>query len=181
VRALRFRLPVSYQGEWDIGEVQLYSGEERVHTSPQWTLNAWPNPWEAPLAFDGTLATRWRTWEPARAGMFLEIDLDHPQRLTSAVLQSHAPVYGVPLEFHGQGMDGKWRLLSDAPVAIRRPPDDLHLGATRALRRAGYRYLLAPTGTGGNAPIGNVLAGHAPEWGMERAAEGGPYVLFHVK
>jgi 4-amino-4-deoxy-L-arabinose transferase-like glycosyltransferase len=181
LRAVRFRLPVSHPGEWDISEAQLYSGEDRVFSSPQWTLNAWPNPWEAPLAFDVNLATRWRTWEPMRAGMFLEADFDHPQRLTSAVLLSHTPVHGVPLEFHGQGTDGKWRLLSNAPEAIRRPPEDLRLEATRALRRAGFRYLLAPTGGGGNAPIGNNLAAHAPEWGLERAGEAGRYLLFRVK
>jgi len=97
LRALRFRLPASDPAEWDICEVELRSGGERLATSPQWTLRAWPNPWETPAAFDGNPATRWRTWQPMRAGMFFEIGLDHPQRLTGALLVSHTPIYNVPL------------------------------------------------------------------------------------
>lgn len=179
--ALRFRLPVGYEGECDIGEVQLFSDDYRVFTSPQWVVNAWPNRWEGPLALDGNIATRWRTWEPVRAGMFFEIDLDHAQRLTSAVLISHAPAYHVAMEWYGQAPNGKWHLLSNSPAAQPRPSQDLRLDATRALRRAGYGYLLAPTGAGGNAPIGNMLAGHEPEWGLKRVGEAGRFYLFRVK
>ena len=31
-----------------------------------------------PLALDQNLASRWRTWEPARPGMYLEVDFDRP-------------------------------------------------------------------------------------------------------
>ena len=115
--ALRFRLPVGYDGECDISEAQLFSGDYRVYTSPQWAVSAWPNRWEGPLALDGNIATRWRTWEPVRAGMFFEIDLDHAQRLTSAVLISHAPAYHVAMEWYGQAPNGKWHLLSNSPAA----------------------------------------------------------------
>jgi hypothetical protein len=181
LRALRFRLPVGYDGECDISEAQLYSAEYRIFPSPEWSVSAWPNRWEGPLAFDGNIATRWRTWEPVRAGMYFEIDLDHPQRLSRASLISHTPAYRAPLEFYGQAVNGQWHLLSNRPTAQPRPPQDLRLDATRALRRTGFRYLLAATGTGGNTPIGNILLGHEPEWGLERVGEAGRYYLFHVK
>jgi hypothetical protein len=181
LRALRFRLPAGYPGECDISEVLLFSGEDPIFPSPEWTVSAWPNRWEGPLAFDDNVATRWRTWEPVRAGMYFEIDLDHQQRLSSAVLISHTPAYRAALEFYGQAMNGRWHLLSNRPVAEPRPPQDLRLQATRAVRRAGFRYLLAPTGSGGNTPIGNILLGHEPEWGLERVGEAGRYYLFRVK
>ena len=181
LRALRFRLPAGYQGECDISEVQLYSAEYRIFPSPEWIVSAWPNRWEGPLAFDGNIATRWRTWEPVRAGMYFEIDMDHVQRLSSAVLISHTPVYRVPLEFYGQTMNGKWQLLSNHAAAEPRSLQDLRLEASRALRKAGFRYLLAATGSGGNTPIGNILMGHEPEWGLERVGEAGRYFLFRVK
>ena len=78
-------------------------------------------------------------------------------------------------------MNGAWRLLSNSPSAVQRPAPDLRLDATRALRRAGFRYLLAPTGSGGNAPIGNLLVGHEAQWGLERAGEAGRFYLFRVK
>ena len=181
VRTLRFRMPAAYDGEWDINEVRLFSGDERVFNSPQWTLGGWPNRWEAPLAFDANLATRWRTWEIVRAGMYLDIEMGNPQRLTSAVLVTHTPVFRVKLEIYGLDVKGKWHLLSNTAEAIPRPPQDLRLDATRALRAAGFRYLVAPTGTGGNAAIGNVLLGHEAEWGLERAGEAGRFYLFHVR
>ena len=181
VRTLRFRMPNTYQGEWDINEVQLFSGEDRLFNSPQWTFSAWPNPWETPLAFDGNLATRWRTWETVRAGMYLDLELGNPQRLTAAVLVTHTPAFGVPLEIHGLDLKGQWHLLCDTPRAIPRPPQDIRLEASRALKRAGFRFLLVPTGKDGNAPIGNMMVGREAEWGMERAGEAGRFYLLRVK
>ena len=181
VRTLRFRMPAGYEGEWDINEVQLFSGEDRLFNSPQWTLGGWPNRWEAPLAFDGNLATRWRTWETVRAGMYLDLELGNPQRLTGAILVTHTPAFRVPLEIYGLDVQGRWHLLSNTPQAIPRAPQDIRLEAARAVKRAGFRYLLVPTGKGGNAPIGNVLVGHEAEWGMERAGEAGRFYLLRVK
>jgi hypothetical protein len=181
VRVLRFLLPVSYDGEFDINELQIFSGDTLVANSPQWTFTGKPNHWEGPLAIDGNLATRWRTWEPVRAGMSFDIDFGHPQRITSAVLVSHAPVFGKPLEVWGKDAKGQWRQLAGDAQATARAPQDLRLDAARALRKAGFRYVLTPTGTGGNAPIGNTMIDHEADWGMERAGEAGRFYLLRVK
>jgi 4-amino-4-deoxy-L-arabinose transferase-like glycosyltransferase len=181
LRGLRVRLPVSSSFECDIYEVELYSDEDRVYNSPQWTLRAWPNPWETPLAFDGNRVTRWRTWGPAPAGTFLEIGMNYPQRLSAAVLLSHTPVFRVPIEFDGQDAGGRWRLLSQTAARIARPPQDFRIDVAEALRRAGYDYLLVPTGEGGNAPIGNLIVGHAADWGLELVDNAGPYYLLRVR
>jgi hypothetical protein len=76
---------------------------------------------------------------------------------------------------------GQWHLLTRNPQAIPRPPQDLRLEAARALRASGFRYLLAPTGSGGNAAIGNMLVGHEAEWGLERVGDAGRFYLFHVR
>jgi hypothetical protein len=181
IRTLRFRMPAAQAGEWDINEVQLFSGDYRLFNSPQWILTGWPNHWEAPLAFDGNLSTRWRTWETVRAGMYMDIDMGHPQRLSSAVLVTHTPMLSLPMEIYGLDANQRWHLLSTAPQAVPRAPQDLRLEAARALRNTGYRYLLVPTGGGGNAPVGNLMVGHEAEWGMERAGEAGRFFLLHVK
>jgi hypothetical protein len=181
VSALRFRIPANYAAEWDISEVQIFSGEYRVFNSPQWTFSGRPNRWEAPLAFDGNLATRWRTWEPVSESAHFDIDFGHAQRLTAAVLTSRMPANGAPLEVYGGNTNGAWRLLAARADAIPRAPSDLRLDAARALRRAGFPYLLVQTGSGGNAPIGNVMIGHEAEWGMERVGEAGRFYLLRVK
>jgi len=116
-----------------------------------------------------------------RAGMYLEIDFDHPQRLTSAVLLSHTPVFHVGLEFFGQGSDGRWRLLSDKPTATALPPQDLRLEATQALRRAGFRYVMVATDGSGYTELARILARDPAGWGMEPAGYAGKELLFHIR
>jgi hypothetical protein len=49
------------------------------------------------------------------------------------------------------------------------------------VRRAGFRYLLVPTGKDGNAPIGNVIFDREAEWGMESVGDAGRFHLLHIK
>ena len=182
LRALRFRMPKGFPAEWDIAEVRLLSGEDRIFNSPLWSLRAWPNLWEAPLALDNRRSTVWRTWQPARAGMFFEVDLDHAQNLTGAVLTAHSAAYDVALEVYGQrAADGQWILLTDRPRSTVRPLEDLRLEAAATVRRAGYRYLLAPLGDTGHGPLGKQLLAEAPEWGLEVAGDAGPNILFKLR
>jgi len=180
LQRLRFRIRATRASECDIDDVRLYSGSELVFNSPNWALRAWPNSWEAPLALDGNLATRWRTWEPIRAGMYFEIRFDHPQRISAAVVYSHTPALNVPVDVYGMDTAGHWRALGPL-LATRRPRPDLRAGAVLALRRAGYRYLVVPTGSEGAAPIGNAVVGQEAEWGLERVEQAGPYYLLRVK
>ncbi len=181
LQALRFRMAEGFQAEWDIAEVQLFSGEDRIFNSPLWNLRAWPNVWEAPLAFDFRRSTVWRTWEPTRPGMFLEVELDHPQSLSAAVLMSHAAAFEAPLEVYGQGTDARWRLLSNRPLTAKGPAEDLRLEATAVIRRAGYNYLLAPLNFEGNGPLGRQLMAQAPQWGLAIVGRAGPNVLFKIR
>ena len=181
LRALRFRMPASFNGEWDIAEVLLYSDDVPIFDSPQWTLRAWPNRWEPPLAFDHLNLTRWRTWESIRQGNFFEVDLDHPQRISQVVLRSHTPAYRLILEFYGQDLSGKWHRLTNFSDAVQRPNQDMRMEVATVLRRAGFRYLLAPTRFDSYAKIGRRLVAEAPDWGLEQVAETDTAVLFRVR
>jgi len=183
LRALRFRLPSNGPGtaEWDISEIELSCGTERVSPRPQWDLRAWPNVGEAPAAFDNNLATRWRTWKPMRAGMYFEIDFDPPVSLTSAGLLSHTPLFNVPLEFYGKTFNGSWRLLSASPAADRLPDQALALQAASALRRAGFEYLLTPTGDAGNGPVGRSIEHDPLSWDMRVVGQQGDHALFRIR
>jgi hypothetical protein len=181
LRAIRFRAPTAYPNIWDIAEIELFSDGERVPGNPQWELRSWPNFWEAPLALDGRRSTVWRTWEPVRRGMYFEVDLEPPARVSSCVLQSHTPISGVPLEIYGKDFIGRWRLLSANPAVVQRPPEDLRFQATFNVRRAGYEYLLVPIDPGGNGPLGNTLVAEAPQWGIAVAGRAGSNVLFRIR
>ena len=181
LRGLRLRMPSGYLGEWDISEMQILSGDTVLANSPQWSFAGNPNRWEGGLVFDGNLATRWRTWETVRAGVTFEVAFGYPQRVTSVSLVTHAPIFHVAPEVWGRDPKGEWRLLAQKLEATPRASQDLRLDAARALRRAGFRYLLVATGQGGNTPIGNRIVGHEADWGMERARDIGQFYLLRVK
>ena len=180
LRALRFRLRESYPTEWCIHEVHLYAGEARVRPSAAWQVGANPNKWEAPLALDGNIATRWRTWENMRPGMLFEVHFEAPLELTGAVLLSHTPVTRVPIEFAGLGEDGAWQILTPSAPAYGRTPEDLRPAAAAALRRNSIRFLLVPNTPDGLGPLGRLIEGHEREWGLREAARLDPAVLYRV-
>jgi hypothetical protein len=133
--------------------------------------------WELPLAFDENQATRWRTWEPIRAGMYVEADFDRQQLLSGAMVTSPVAYYPLPFEFYGRDSDG-WHLLTSRPVVTQGTVGDVRMSATRAIRAAGFRYILAYDGKG---LVGAAMVEHPGEWGLEKTAEHGPEVLFRIK
>jgi 4-amino-4-deoxy-L-arabinose transferase-like glycosyltransferase len=175
---VRIRIPQASPVEWYIHDVLLYSGDYRIFGSPQWQLHGWPNDWELPLAFDGNRATRWRSREPIRAGMFVEADFDRPQVLSSVLMTSPTP--HLPFEFYGRE-GGGWRRLTSRPTVTAKPLGDVRMAATRAVERAGFRYILANDGGGGYGVLGAAMAHHEGEWGLERVGEVGPVVLLRIK
>ena len=181
LRALRFRMPAAGPLNFDCSEVRLFNGADRIPSDARWALEAWPNVWDAPLAFDGLRTTRWSSGEPARPGMFLQVDFAGPQPLTAVTLLSHTPLQDAPLEIWGQTPEGAWRLLSRNPRAVRRPTEDLRLEATTVMRRAGFRYLLVNTDPRDSlGPLGSSLANDAAQWGLEPVAHARQAVLLRV-
>lgn len=181
LHGVRFRLTGRHTGQWCVHEVRLFLGANRVYASPQWSLTAWPHPGDVGGAFDDNLATRWLTWGPMRPGMFVEAVFDRPQVLSRAVLVSHTPVYGVPVVFEGLVENGRWHRLSPAPEAVLRRYEDLRRDATRAVKRAGFRYILASVEREGNSPLAQRMAAEPWAWGMSVAARIGPVYLFRIE
>jgi len=180
LRAIRFRAPAANREPFDAGEVHLLDGDRVITPKSNWALRAWPNVWDAPLAFDRLRTTAWNSHEPLRPGMFLEVDLGSPQRLTGATLLSHTPLFDAPLEMYGQGIDGKWQLLDGAPKAVRRRPEDLRFDAISTMRHAGYSWLVVDVHSGPLEPLGRALADNAAQWGLRYVAEGEGTVLLRV-
>lgn len=180
LRGVRFRLTAAHPGEWCVHEIRLRLGQDRIWNSPQWALRASPYPADVVAAFDGNMATRWRTYGPMRPGMFVEAVFNRPQVLSGVKLASHTPVYQVPMIFEGLAADGRWQTLGQ-PQAVLRPREDYRWAAARAVKHAGYRYILAPTGPNGAGPLGNAMAADPPAWGMRVAGRVGDLYLFRVE
>jgi hypothetical protein len=180
MEGLRIRAPQASAAEWQIHEIQILAGGRAAPGNPQWELQAWPNVWELPLAFDENWATRWRTWEPVRAGMYVEVDFGGTMALSGASMAMPAEGCGMPFEFYGR-TGGGWHLLTSRTVVTPRPLGNVRMSATAAIRRAGYSYILADKGTAGNGVVGAAMAGHEGEWGLEKAVELGPVMLFRIE
>jgi hypothetical protein len=59
----------SPEGMWSIAEMRFYKGDKEI--KPE-RVTASTFPWDIGLAGDGNALTRWRTWERARPGMWVE-------------------------------------------------------------------------------------------------------------
>jgi hypothetical protein len=180
VSGLRMRMPKASPVEWQIHDITLFSGGRPISGDALWHLRGWPNPWELPLAFDGNPATRWRTWEPLRAGMYVEADFDRPRELSGAVVSSPTSYDALPFEFYGRAGD-RWHLLTGRPVVTVRVLGDVRMDATRAIRGEGFHYILADNGKEGLGVVGAAMAEHEAEWGIEKVAGIGTMVLFRIK
>src|SRR3984957_3607030 len=73
LRKLRVVQTASVPGnQWSIAELRVFSGGSELARGGDWRLTAHPNPWDVQLAFDNSPVTRWRSWEPAAPGMYVE-------------------------------------------------------------------------------------------------------------
>lgn len=180
ISALRIRMPKASPVEWQIHDIMLFSNGHSIPSDARPYLRAWPNPWELPLAFDGNPATRWRTWEPLRAGMYVEADFEHPLVLDGAVVSSPTPYDSLPFDFYGRVGD-RWHLLATRPTETAKPLGDVRMDATRSIRGAGFHYILADCGKDGLGVVGVAMAEHQADWGVEKVAGIGTEVLFRIK
>jgi hypothetical protein len=66
-------------GYWSINEMHVALQGRELARSAAWRVKAWPNGWDAPLAFDNSYATRWSSWQDTGYGMYLAVDFDKPE------------------------------------------------------------------------------------------------------
>ena len=177
-KAIRIRQTASTEQIWSVHEIELFRGEQKVGNSRRWTLDAWPNSWEAPLGLDQNLVSRWRTWQEARPGMFYEVDFGRTETLSSINVVGRSAENEPRLQIYGQRGDGTWAQFS-APGTVR-PGINLRQPAVKMVRRAGLRYIVVPDGKSGGGLIGNSMANHPADWGVEIAANLDNIYLFRI-
>jgi hypothetical protein len=180
VTGVRFRLVRDHWGEWDAHTFRAYLGNDRIHVSPAWRAVTNVNGGDGRFVLDGNLATRWRTYEPMRAGMSFEVLFDRAQSLTRAELLSHSPLYEAPMEVWLRAANGEWREAADA-TAPRVPPLDLRRAAMQAIQRAGYDCILVPVDKSAFWKLGQAIAGQPDEWGVEEVWHAGWARLLRIK
>jgi hypothetical protein len=162
---------------WSVSELRVYSSGQELARSPGWRLTARPNPWDVQLAFDNSPVTRWRSWEPARPGMFLEIDFG--EALTADTLRLELANGETGMKYRVDGMDasGRWATLSSESIQRLLPSVvSLRREATREIFRRGFHYLLVDE----NDPGAGDYKSNAATWGLTCVGEGQGSRLYRI-
>lgn len=130
--------------QWSISEIRLASRGIEIPPSPAWRARAQPDPWDVRLALDNIPVTRWRTWTPARPGMYFEIDLPAPLTADAVLLTQTGDEPAVRLSLEIPSADGAWTALAASPsLEPAAPPGDLRRQAIAQLKSHGYHWLFA--------------------------------------
>jgi Dolichyl-phosphate-mannose-protein mannosyltransferase len=169
--------------QWSIAELRVFNGapgnaHAELARDPAWRLTAHPNPWDVQLAFDNSPVTRWRSWQPAAPGMYVEVDFGRPQSTSAVVVESSDDSGPIKLQVEGMGADGAWVTLSDQPVESRQPIRvSLRLAATAELKARGIDYVLIKP----DNPGANDFRRYPAAWGLKVAGAAGDVRLFHIQ
>jgi hypothetical protein len=163
---------------WSVAEFRLFCRAKELVRAPDWRLTAQPNPWDVQLAFDNTADTRWRSWQPAKSGMFIEVIFGEPRDVDEVTLDMPPDWRDAGIKIEGLDDAGRWNALSETPAIAERPVhENLRLSATRELKTRGVRYLLI-----GNDDVGaEDFQQRAAFWGIRFLDEKGYMRLYYIE
>lgn len=140
-RAVRVVETASGRGYWSIAEMRVYSRSREVPRSESWRVKAWPNGWDAQLAFDNSYATRWSSWQAMSFGTFVAIDFGKQEVIDEVVLD-RAPAPEAKVQVEALDARNRWIPLTDTYQTEQLDtPSGLRRAAAMALRRGGIHYL----------------------------------------
>ena len=174
VRRIRAVEAAAADPYWTVSEMRVLSQGRELPRAATWHFTAWPNPWEAWLAFDGSPVTRWSTWQPMSAGSRLEGDFGRDESVDEVILEGPPDAAQVSVEVWSRG---RWMPAGGRAEESRiDPPPGLRLAATRQLAGRGIRYLLVNH----TDFIAADLSERPAQWGIVKVAEANGTILYHI-
>jgi len=169
------RLPAPQQ--WSVHEVRFLNGGMELPRRPEWRLRAFPDPWNVQLAFDNSGATRWRSWEAASPGMYIDVDFGREQQIDEVRLETSPDASGVQVEL--QAMErGRWVPLAGRPDQRKiTPQGSLGRAAAFEFNARGIHYLLLQDGD----YSADLVQDDPGEWGVSVVARRPGGILYEVR
>ena len=163
--------------QWSVHELRFFDHGVELARRPEWRLRAWPNPWDVQMAFDNSPATRWRSWETARPGMYLDVDFGRAE-LVDEVRIERDDEHKTRVEVQAWNDAGTWGRVADhAESSAMEPPASLRRAATLELLARGIRYMLVDDGNYAARDIRDD-----PEfWGLTQVAAGAGIRIYRVE
>jgi len=170
IRLVETGAPKSPSEQWSVHEVRfLYSGLE-VPQRPEWRLRASPNPWDVRLAFDKSEATRWRSWETMRPGMFIEVDFGRGESVDQVLVELSTEEWNVRMRLEALDAQGRWNLLPAQAGKLTEEPTretaSLRHAVSREFHARGVNYLLLKDDDWG----AQYVAADPSSWGLTQLA-----------
>lgn len=164
--------------QWSIAELRIFDGQRELPRDPAWRLTAHPNPWDVQLAFDNSPVTRWRSWQPAAPGMFVEVDFGRKEESSSVIVESSWDMINTKIALEGLGTDGHWSTISDHPaVSVQPIRTSLRMAAMAELKTRGIQYVLMKPGDFGADDIFRYPAA----WGLSLVGQESGAHLYRIR
>jgi hypothetical protein len=115
--------------QWNIHEMRLFHRGSELPRRPDWRLQASPNPWGVQRAFDNSEATRWKSWETLRPGMWIAVDLGREEAVDRVQLELSGDEWDAKMRLETTDAEGRW-----VPLAVA--TDERSVRYSGSLRRA---------------------------------------------
>jgi hypothetical protein len=132
-----------YPHQWNVYELRFFDHGRELTRGLDWRLRAWPNPWEIQLAFDNSLATRWRSGEVASPGMYVDVDFGREESVDEVRLVASSDFERTRLQLESIGPAGTWEKIADQPATVDQPvPLGIRRMATYEMHARGIHYLI---------------------------------------
>lgn len=129
--------------EFKVHELRYFYQGAELPRNPAWRLRAWPNPWDVQMAFDNSPATRWRSWEVAAPGMYLDTDFGKFEFVDEVRVDTSFDYANVRLQVEAMEPSGHWvKISADPQTDVIPAPVDMRRWASRDLHERGVDYIL---------------------------------------
>jgi len=140
-RGVRVVNQAAAENFWTVAEMRIQSQGREVARSPSWRVSAWPNGWEAALAFDNSYATRWSTWQAMAPGSRLQVEFGQAELVDAVVLEAD-PAWEARVQVEVLMERGRWVAITDTSERTTvEPPAGIRRAATRDVKELGIRFL----------------------------------------
>jgi 4-amino-4-deoxy-L-arabinose transferase-like glycosyltransferase len=164
--------------QWSVAELRVFAGALELPRDPAWRLTARPNPWEVQLAFDNSPVTRWRSWQPAQPGMYIEVDFGRLQTADALVVETSVDSANTKIKLEGLDAQGQWNTLSEHPEESPNPiRTSLRRAAAAEFKARGIRYVLMKP----ENPGADDLRRYGTAWGTSLAGVADPARLYFIQ
>ncbi|MEO8048996.1 MAG: discoidin domain-containing protein [Acidobacteriota bacterium] len=129
--------------QWNVHEIRLFHGGAELPRRPAWRLQAFPDPWGVQRAFDNSEATRWRSWETLRPGMWIAVDLGREEDVDRVQVELSGDEWDARMRLETTDAGNRWIPLTVATEERHVPPSgSLRRAATYEAHLRGVDYFL---------------------------------------